>query len=170
MNVSKSKPSILTPESGCWIPDSSNGNWDSPKFEVGLRKTWHSLLQTFLSIFFCTFVVQEQGGLEVVCWLGRILSSIRVMDHLSRRTPDPPHTSPSCSTDLSQWCHDWWLQTIHCKPTWFGIQCFVPINSHLPSKLISHRRQNSLVNTEAQISQKHIYVTLLQSHRKRIYQ
>ena len=72
---------------------------------------------------------------------------------------------------------------MHCKPTWFGIQCFVPINPQLSSaqiklnpqfssKLISHKSlvsdQTHLHWSPNQSKNNNIQLTrVLQSHRNR---
>ena len=123
MNVSKSKPSILTRRMG-------TGSWSRFEIQKNLTFSLITNLPVNLFLFLCC---------EGARWIrGCVLVGEDPLVHQSDGSSEQEDTwPPTHFAILSNWSLSW-LQTMHCKPTWFGIQCFVPINSQLSSKLISH--------------------------------
>ena len=97
MNVSKSKPSIQT-RHFVQMGTKSHLNLKPVSETENVRvKSIHSFFQTLL---FCSFVVKEQGRLELVCRLGKRDPLVHQSDGWWEEEDTwPPHTSPSSPTD-----------------------------------------------------------------------
>ena len=163
MNVSKSKPSILTRRMGTGSHLNLKSVWDTEKLDI--LSYYKSSCESF----------------SVPLWIrGCVLVGEDPLVHQSDGWSEQEDTwPPTHFTILSNWSLSMMSRLmvadnpLQANLIWNSVFC---AESQLSSKLISHPpltwsppKLTCNVNTEAQISQKHQYVTVLQSNWKRIH-